>query len=81
MFAPSNWLPRILLDDAESEEEKQELELLRAKYSLDDIGDWGARRPVAISNRLFALGQAFFDLLCSARGREVIVDAGFAPVD
>ena len=60
MFAPSNLLPRILLDDAESEEEKQELELLRAKYSLDAIGDWGARRPVAISNRLFALGQAFF---------------------
>jgi molybdate transport system substrate-binding protein len=28
-----------------------------------------------------ALGQVFFDLLCSARGREVIVGAGFTPVD
>lgn len=28
-----------------------------------------------------ALGQAFFDLLCAAQGREVIVGAGFTPVD
>ena len=46
---------------------------------LQVITAYGAARAAKGSEP--ALGQAFFDLLCSAQGREVIVGAGFSPVD
>ena len=46
---------------------------------LQVITAYGAARAAKGSEP--ALGQAFFDLLCSAQGREVIVGAGFTPVD
>jgi molybdate transport system substrate-binding protein len=46
---------------------------------LQVITAYGAARAAKASEP--ELGQAFFDLLCSARGREVIVAAGFAAVD
>jgi molybdate transport system substrate-binding protein len=46
---------------------------------LQVITAYGAARAAKGSEP--ALGQAFFDLLCSAQGRAVIVAAGFSPVD
>ncbi|MCX7198459.1 MAG: substrate-binding domain-containing protein [Proteobacteria bacterium] len=46
---------------------------------LQVITAYGAAR--AVKGGEPALGQAFFDLLCSAQGRAVIVAAGFSPVD
>jgi molybdate transport system substrate-binding protein len=46
---------------------------------LQVITAYGAARAAKGSEP--ALGQAFFDLLCAAQGREVIVGAGFTPVD
>lgn len=46
---------------------------------LQVITAYGAARAAKGSEP--ALGQAFFDLLCAAHGREVIVGAGFTPVD
>jgi len=52
--------PQLFLDDSEGEVDKEELEALRKGYDREAIAKWGARRPVAVSNRLFAFVQSFF---------------------
>ena len=56
------WLPKLVLDDTMGKEEQEELEKLRRGYDRDAIVKWGARRPVAISNRLFTFVQSFLKL-------------------
>lgn len=56
----SELVPKLLLVDSEGEDEDKELEALRLGYNRSSIAKWGARRPVAVSNRLFAFVQSFF---------------------